>query len=117
MIASGYSPPDPDRKAQGAIMSLFILILEYLAPLDAVDRALDAHRDWVAQGYRDGLFLLSGPKTPRTGGAILAHGSDRAELESRIAQDPFVVAGLARYTVHEVAPRAADHRLSFLVES
>jgi len=96
-------------------MSVFILTLDYLAPLDAIDQALEAHRVWVARGYREGVFLLSGPKTPRTGGAILAHECDRAELESRIAEDPFVTAGLVRYTVHEVTPTTTDPRLAFLI--
>jgi len=98
-------------------MSVFILSVDYLVPLDQIDQALDAHRAWVDKGFQDGLFLLSGPKNPRTGGAILAHGNDRAALEARIAEDPFVVRGLVRYTLHEMAPRTADPRLAFLIDS
>jgi uncharacterized protein YciI len=98
-------------------MSLFIVILEYTAPLAEIDTALEAHRVWVRQGYTDGVFLLSGPQMPRQGGAILAHNLDRAGLESRLALDPFQQAGLVKHHVYEMAPRAAEPRLSFLVET
>lgn len=98
-------------------MSVFMLSVDYLVPLEQIDQALDAHRAWVDKGFQDGLFLLSGPKIPRTGGAILAYGNDRAEVEARIAEDPFVIGGLARYTVYEMAPRTADPRLAFLIDS
>jgi uncharacterized protein YciI len=98
-------------------MSLFIVILEYTAPLTEIDTALEAHRAWVRQGYTDGVFLVSGPQTPRKGGAILAHNIDRAALESRLALDPFHAAGLAKHYVYEMSPRFADPRLSFLIEA
>lgn len=94
---------------------MFIIIVTYVAGLDAIDRELDAHRRWVAQGYQDGVFLLSGPQEPRAGGAILAHGCDRAALETRIAQDPFHLAGVARHDVIELRPNNADDRLKFLL--
>jgi len=98
-------------------MSVFILNVEYQAPLEQIDQALEAHRTWVNKGFAEGVFLLSGPKSPRDGGAILAHGVSRAALDARIAEDPFVVRGLARYIVFEMVPRTADARLAFLLES
>ena len=53
---------------------------------------------------------------PRQGGAILAHGLTRAELEARLAEDPFARQGLASYAVTQVAVRMADRRLGFLME-
>jgi len=96
-------------------VSVYIIIVDYLAPLAEVDQALDAHRDWVKAGYADGLFLLSGPQSPRVGGAILAHDIDRAALDARLAQDPFAIAGVARHRVIELAASSADPRLAFLL--
>jgi uncharacterized protein YciI len=42
---------------------------------------------------------------PREGGVILAAGIERAELEARLALDPFQRKNLAEYTVTEFAPR------------
>ena len=94
---------------------MFIVIVRYTAPLSDIDRALDGHRRWVAQGYEDGVFLLSGPQAPRNGGAILAHNLERAALEARVAQYPFHLAGVATHEIIEVQPNTADDRLAFLL--
>ena len=95
---------------------MFIVILRYKAQLTAIDAALEKHRAWLEQGYRDGIFLLSGPQVPRAGGAILAHGLSRAELDRRLAQDPFAASDLAEYEVITVAMQSADPRLAFLLQ-
>lgn len=95
---------------------MFIVLLTYTAPLERIDAAGPAHRDWLKACYDDGVFLASGPQDPRTGGAILAHGLSRAELEERLAGDPFAQQGLATYAITRVAVRLADPRLAFLME-
>ncbi|MCW2993987.1 MAG: YCII-related protein [Conexibacter sp.] len=82
---------------------MFVLSLDYNAPLADVDRVRDAHMAWVAEQYAAGRFLASGAKVPRTGGVILARGAPRAEIEALVAQDPFSTAGVAEYTIIEFA--------------
>ncbi|MEO3872871.1 hypothetical protein ABGB18_28995 [Nonomuraea sp. B12E4] len=44
--------------------------------------------------------MLSGQTVPSAlGGAIVAYGVDRVAAERMAAEDPFVVAGVATYTV------------------
>lgn len=74
---------------------LFIVLLTYRQSLDAVDTHLAAHRDFLARHYRAGHFLLSGPRQPREGGAILARAPDLATLEAWLTEDPFHVHGIA----------------------
>lgn len=93
---------------------MFIVILRYTAPLAEIDRVVAEHRAWVDRGYADGVFMVSGPQTPRVGGAILAHGLSRAALDARLAEDPFNVNGLAAYEVIELAASRSDPRLAFL---
>lgn len=95
-------------------MPFYVILVEYTAPLAEIDAALASHRAWVDQGFADGIFLLSGPRVPREGGAILAHGEARAALEARVAEDPFRKAGVARHQIVEIAPRGLDPRLEFL---
>lgn len=95
---------------------MFVVLLTYTAPLERVNAAAAAHRDWLRRGYDDGVLLASGPQEPRRGGAILAHGLSRPELEARLAEDPFARQGLAAYAITQVMVRAADPRLAFLVE-
>lgn len=88
---------------------MYILLLTYTAPLDAVDAELEAHKAWVGEHFATGAFVLAGRRVPRSGGFILATGIGREELDRIIAADPFVTAGVAVYDVYEVAPtKAAD---------
>ena len=83
---------------------MFIVTLTYVPDLALIDAALPEHREWLEQQYADGAFLASGPQVPRTGGVILATGIDLADLERRLAQDPFGRRGLAEYSVVEFTP-------------
>jgi uncharacterized protein YciI len=94
---------------------MFIVTLRYKAPLADIEQALPGHRDWLIRNYSEGVFLLSGPLNPHTGGVILAHGLTRDELDARLADDPFNKGKLADYDVVELLPRGADPRLAFLV--
>ncbi|MGI5244003.1 YciI family protein [Dactylosporangium sp. CA-139066] len=84
---------------------MFVLTLAYRAEIDRIDAAMEAHKAWVDGQYDDGVFVASGAMVPRTGGVILAAGLERAELEARLALDPFLQQGLAQYTIVEFAPR------------
>lgn len=81
---------------------MFILALTYVKPNEEADKHMELHMAWVKEGYAKGWFLASGRKVPRTGGVILAIGN-RAEIEAYVAADPFMVHGVARYEITEVA--------------
>lgn len=81
---------------------MFVVSLVYKVPLAEIDRLRDGHIEWLRGCYADGIFVMSGPKRPRTGGIILAKCS-RAELDARLAQDPFAAEGAADYEVIEFA--------------
>jgi uncharacterized protein YciI len=81
--------------------SLFALILTYIKPLEEVDRLIDPHRAYLRHYYEQGNFLVSGAQKPRTGGFILARADSKAQIESIIANDPFLSEGVARYDIVE----------------
>ena len=83
---------------------MFIVQLNYQVPLPEVDKYLQAHRDFLDAHYQNGLFLASGPMTPRTGGIIIATGNDKAALEIILQQDPYYQANIANYTITEFTP-------------
>ena len=95
---------------------MFIVSLSYIAPLEESDAQLEHHVLWLKQCYADGLFLASGRKEPRTGGIILARG-ERHVLQQRLAQDPFALAGLARYDMTEFHPSMTAAGLEALQDS
>ena len=93
---------------------MFIVLLTYRRPLEEVDALIEAHRDWLAPNLAEGVFFLTGRRVPRTGGVILAHGLTRAELDRRLAEDPFQA--VADYEVIEVAPASVSEHLAFLAK-
>ena len=83
---------------------MFIAILTYKKPLEEVDRYLQAHRDYLAEHYAAGDFIMSGPQTPRVGGVIVMRAENRSVVDTIIAQDPFKTNGIADYQIVEFTP-------------
>lgn len=93
---------------------MFIILLTYTKPLTEVDEHLEPHKVWVAKGFDDGVFVLSGGQKPRTGGCLLAIGADRGAIEARVAKDPFVLHDVATAQVIEITPGRLDERIALL---
>ena len=94
---------------------MFVVLLTYTKPLEAVDALVPAHREFLRRMYQAGTFLLSGRKEPRDGGVILANAASIQDLESLLAQDPFHVHGVASYQVIQFVPTMAAPALQSLV--
>lgn len=89
---------------------MFVIELVYTAELPQIDAHMKEHMAYVRMHYADGTFVMSGRKVPRDGGVILATGTDRAQVEQIVRQDPFVVHGVADYRIMQFNPsqRADD---------
>lgn len=83
---------------------MFVVILDYVKPLEEVDRLKAAHVAFLDAQYEKGHFIASGPRKPRTGGVILAQGMSREQLDAVLAEDPFQREGIAHYSVIEFDP-------------
>lgn len=70
---------------------LFVVILEYIAPIQKVDSHLLPHREYLDRYYQSGHFLASGSQVPRKGGVILAQAKNKKELGQILQQDPFSI--------------------------
>lgn len=82
-------------------MPMFIINITYIASLEKIDAHMKEHMVFLNACYREGLFIVSGRKIPRTGGIILAHGSSKEAIEALMKNDPFVAHGLATFEVIE----------------
>jgi Uncharacterized protein conserved in bacteria len=83
---------------------MFIIILNYIRPVEEVDAVIPAHIDYLERYYQLDKFVLSGRKRPRTGGVILCQAKDKEEVWSIIAEDPFFIKEVADYDVLEFLP-------------
>lgn len=82
-------------------MKYFLLISKYVKPLAEVERVLPAHREFLQRYYDAGMFIVSGPLNPRTGGVILAAAKTRDEIQDCLEEDPFFVEGVSEYEILE----------------
>jgi len=96
---------------------MFIVSLEYIKDLAAVETYLAEHIAYLERYYQEGIFVMSGRKQPRTGGVILMKASDREQVEKLIAEDPFHREGVAKYTITEFIPTKVAEGLENYLET
>ena len=95
---------------------MFIVMLKFADNRARAGELMEDHNAWLARGFDDGVFLLAGSLAEGRGGAVVANGEPRAELERRVAEDPFVGAGVVVAEIVEITPAKADRRLGFLLD-
>lgn len=93
---------------------MYIVLLRFADQRARARDFMEAHNAWLRSGFAEGAFLLAGSIEPAAGGAILAQGCTRAELEARVAADPFVAESVVRAEIIQVSPARVDERLAFL---
>jgi uncharacterized protein YciI len=87
---------------------LFVVLVHYTAPLAAVDAIRPAHIEHLERYAREGVFHAWARRDPPSGGVLVAVAPDRATLDSILAEDPYIKAGVARPEI--VAFNAANVR-------
>ncbi|WP_088184289.1 YciI family protein [Sphingobium sp. Z007] len=92
---------------------MFIVSLHYIVDLPTVDSHMDAHVAWLKAGLADGWLLVAGRKVPRDGGILIARGV-KADIEAKVATDPFVLNGVAEVTLTQFNPSFVADGLEFL---
>lgn len=93
---------------------MFLIMLRFSDNKSAAAEYMQAHNAWIAKGFEDGVFLLTGSIEPKQGGTVLAHNIARAELEMRVDEDPFVASNVVTAQIVEITPGRTDPRLDFL---
>ena len=94
---------------------MYVVFLRFSSNKSKASEFMAAHNEWIQRGLDDGGFLIVGSLQSKQGGAVVAHGITREELEARILEDPFVVQEVVKPEVLEVVPSKVDPRLSFLL--
>lgn len=94
---------------------MYVITLKF-ADKSKAPPLMEGHNAWIRQGFDDGVFVLVGSLQPNAGGALLARNVQRAEIEDRVAQDPFVAKGVVTAEIAEITPNRTDDRLAILAE-
>lgn len=87
---------------------MYLILLQYIRPVAAIDHYIDAHNAFLEKQYREGRFVLSGRRKPRTGGIILCNAGSRREVEAILAEDPLDKFQLAVYDIIEFEPNTFE---------
>lgn len=95
---------------------MFVVLLKFSANKDQAGQLMESHKEWIKRGFDDDVFLLAGGLQPSLGGAIVAHNTSLADLQSRVNDDPFVAQNVVSAEVLEISPSKADKRLDFLLD-
>jgi uncharacterized protein YciI len=79
---------------------LLYIIRSTNTDLSRYDEHIDGHRAWVNKHAAGPTFLFCGPLEERTeGGAIIAQAESREALDRILAEDPFLINGVATHDV------------------
>ncbi len=82
----------------------FVVLMHYTAPLAEVDAIRPAHIEHLERFAREGVFHAWARRDPPAGGVLVAAAPDRTTLESIVAQDPYLQAGVARAEIVNFSP-------------
>jgi uncharacterized protein YciI len=91
---------------------MFLLLSRYLKSLDEVERWLPEHRAFLDRYYAEGLFIVSGPLEPRTGGVIVTADMSRERVLAILDEDPFLREGVSVYEIVEFRPTKRSPHLT-----
>jgi uncharacterized protein YciI len=80
---------------------MFIIDLNYIAPLEKLDEHMNEHVRFLRKYYSMNKFVASGRKVPRTGGIILCLAKTKEEVDRIMSEDTFITGKLAEYKVTE----------------
>ena len=69
---------------------VFVVLLKFSENKDKAGQFMDGHKEWIKNGFDDGVFLMAGSLQPNAGGTIMAHNTTLPELRERVDSDPFV---------------------------
>ena len=90
---------------------MFLILLQYIRPVAAIEHYMDQHRAFLDKYYKSGQFILAGRRKPKSGGLILCKASSRREVEQIMSEDPLDKFQLALHEIIESEPTSYVNEL------
>lgn len=94
---------------------MYIINFNFVKPIEEVNNFTELHRAYVSKQYKDGRFILGGPKDPRNGGIVLANADSEAELCDILDNDPLIIEQVAEYSLTKFTPLLSAAHLEYLL--
>ncbi|NIH78674.1 YciI family protein [Amycolatopsis viridis] len=80
---------------------MFIVLIDYTAPVEEVDYLLADHAKWLDRHFGAGEFLAAGRRAPHSGCVIVTRPMPQVKLEAVLAANPIVQRRLAQFRIIE----------------
>ncbi len=94
---------------------MFIINFNFIKPIAEVNNFTELHRTYVSKQYKNGTFILGGPKDPRDGGIVIANSKSEKELREILEKDPLIMEKVAEYSLTKFNPLLSTTDLGFLL--
>ncbi|MGG8496495.1 YciI family protein [Tenacibaculum sp. TC6] len=94
---------------------MFIINFNFIQPIEEVNNYTESHRKYVAEQYKNGTFLIGGPKDPRNGGIVIANTSSEQKIRKILEKDPLITHKMAEYTLTKFTPLMSASTVGFLL--
>ncbi|CAM1358200.1 conserved hypothetical protein [Tenacibaculum sediminilitoris] len=94
---------------------MFIINFNFVKPIEEVNNYTELHREYVSKQYKNGIFILGGPKDPRNGGIVIANSNSEKELCEILDNDPLIIEKVAEYSLTKFTPLLSITNLKFLL--
>lgn len=98
-------------------LKIFVIFLRFGPNRAQAGQWMAEHRQWIETGIADGCFLMAGSLDEGQGGMVLAAARVRAEIEARLAQDPFVIHDVVTVQIHTAEPAFMADGMATLIQS
>ena len=83
---------------------MYLMISKYLVPLEEIDKVRADHLAFLEGLFERRTLVAAGRQDPPVGGMVLLDVSDEAAAHEVMAQDPYVLQGVAEYAAHGWRP-------------
>src|SRR3954469_9261065 len=101
LLTGSYTMDEPVRYIafkEIILMKHFILEGKHLVPFEQFAHLEPRHHEFLQKGYDNGTFLFSGPKAPPHGGFLIARAESPVNLDTLLAEEPFVKGGFMQFS-------------------
>lgn len=95
---------------------MFIITLSFGENRASAGQWMEGHKQWIADGFDQGIVLMVGSLADGAGGLLLVRGDDRVVIEQWVARDPFVEHDVVHASIQQFTANRMVSELDFLRE-
>jgi len=95
---------------------MYIVNFNFIKPIEEVNNFTESHIEYVSKQYENGTFIIGGPKTPRSGGIVIANTTSEKKLCDILEKDPLIIQKVAEYSLTEFTPLMSISNLELYIK-